>query len=159
MPDRGVRTDRLLELIKRRKVSLLLHPSRIAIRTHVCPKRLGPMTLERISPALPDWWHTFAGFNCDHFDKVVIEIKPTEISSAGGVRPLRTGNYTCIDALFFRTRTLWATKGPKAQLSRPDTLHETSALRTQVAFNCFRCDRQKFGHRTATYQGLPTQSS
>jgi hypothetical protein len=54
----------------------VLIPSRIAVRAHVCPKCLGPMILESISPALPGWeWHTFVGFNCDHVDKIVIEIK------------------------------------------------------------------------------------
>jgi hypothetical protein len=57
-------------------LQVLLDPSRIAIRSHVCPKCLGPMILARIKPSLIGWEsHTFIGVNCDHVDTVVSETK------------------------------------------------------------------------------------
>jgi len=63
-----------------------------------------------------------------------------------GVTAVSTRNYACIDAVLFHMGTLWAAKCPKAQLARSHPLHETSALRTQVAFGCFRGEIQKCGH-------------
>lgn len=55
-------------------MKVLLDPSRTALRAHVCPECLGPMTLVLTTPALANWeYHTFIGVNCDHVDKVVVE--------------------------------------------------------------------------------------
>jgi hypothetical protein len=70
-------------------LQVLLNPSRIAIRPHVCPKCLGPMILARIKPALVGWEsHTFVGVNCDHVDKVVTETKSMNWSSSGLKAPV-----------------------------------------------------------------------
>jgi hypothetical protein len=55
-------------------LAVLFDPSRIAIRSHTCPKCQGPMVLTRIKPSRIGFeLRTFQGVNCDHVDKVVSE--------------------------------------------------------------------------------------
>lgn len=70
-------------------LQVLLNPSRIAIRPHVCPKCLGPMILIHIKPTLVGWeMHTFEGVNCDHVDKVATETTSRKWISSGLEAPV-----------------------------------------------------------------------
>jgi hypothetical protein len=65
-------------------LAVLLDSSRIAIRSHTCPKCLGPMILTRIKPSRIGFEvRAFHGVNCDHVDKVVSETRSMKWISSG----------------------------------------------------------------------------
>ena len=65
-------------------LEVLFHPSRVAIRAHLCPKCLGPMVLTHIKSSQIGYEsRTFQGINCDHVDKVVTATESMKWMSSG----------------------------------------------------------------------------
>jgi len=65
-------------------LEVLLDSSRMAVRSHTCPKCLGPMVLTHIKPSRIGFeLRTFQGANCDHVDRVVGETRSMKWRSSG----------------------------------------------------------------------------
>jgi hypothetical protein len=63
---------------------LSLDADRVAIRSHVCPKCLGQMSVIYVKAALIGFEvRTYAGINCDHIDQVVTETASMKWRASG----------------------------------------------------------------------------
>ena len=70
-------------------LAVLFDPSRIAIKSHTCPKCQGSMVLTRIKPSHIGFeMRTFQGVTCDHVDKVVTETYSRKWMSSGLRAPI-----------------------------------------------------------------------